>query len=311
MWNILNFKKNGTKKNNDFASRDSDSTGVAITLDQLIHLRNKVFHDPIDFNKKSHALFSGSHLTKIRGRGIEFDATREYQPGDDIRRMAWRVTARSLTPHIKVYQEEKERPVWLALDLSPSLYFGTRAMFKSVSCIKKAALLGWSYLQQGERIGACIATPNKLLLYTPKAQERAFLQILKSFALCSNEAPAFTENNCLNHLLVSLQQQIRSGNSLFILSDFLQFDTRNKQIILQLAQRAQVTLIFVYDHFEAEPPPAYRYTITDGQKTALFNTESSQNQNQYRRQFQEKLNELIVFSRDHNIIFKTLRTDQE
>ena len=87
----------------------------------------------------------------IRGRGIEFDATREYQAGDDIRSMAWRVTARSLKPHIKVYREEKERPVWLAVDLSPSLYFGTRRMFKSVQSIMQAALLGWSCLQKREK----------------------------------------------------------------------------------------------------------------------------------------------------------------
>jgi uncharacterized protein (DUF58 family) len=286
------------------------SSGIDITLEELIALRNKVIHSPIHI-KKSCELFSGQNMAKIRGRGIEFAATREYQPGDDIRRMAWRVTARSLKPHVKVYHEERERPVWLAVDLSPSMYFGTRCRFKSVSSIKQAAFLGWSHLHKRERIGALIASPHNMLVYRPEAREREFLSILKSLSACSTIQPAFTEKNCLNHLLVTIQQQVRPGNLLFILSDFLEFDARNKKLILHFAQRVQVKLIFVYDPFEAEPPPAYQYVLTDGQKTALFNTENTQARDHYQQQFQQKFHELRDFSRKNNLILEVLRTDQE
>lgn len=287
------------------------SSGIDISLEELIALRSKVVHNPIHVKKRVSGLFYGQHIAKTRGRGIEFDTTREYQPGDDIRRMAWRVTARSLKPHIKVYHEERERPVWLGVDLSPSLYFGTRCMFKSIASIKQAAFLGWSYLQKCERIGAVIASPGKTLVYRPQAREREFLLILKSLSQCSNTPPAFTQHNCLHQLLVTLEQQVRTGHLVYILSDFLEFDNRNKKLMLYIAQRAQIKLIFVYDPFEADPPPAYQYLLTDGQKIALFDMDKAQNRNQYQQQFQDKLNDLIDFSRKHSINLQILRTNQE
>lgn len=285
-------------------------SGIQVTLDELIALRSQVMHQSLNVKKSSSELFSGQHIAKIRGKGIEFDTTREYQPGDDIRRMAWRVTARSLKPHIKVYHEERERPVWLALDLSPSLYFGTRCSFKSVTNIKQAAYLGWSYLHKRERIGAVIANPNKTLIYKPQIREREFLTILKSLAEYSALQSSFTEENCLHNLLLTLQQQIRFGNLLFILSDFFHFDERNKKLILHLSQRAQVKLIFVYDPLEAVPPPAYRYVVTDGQRTALFNMNNKNARQHYQKQFQGKVNELIDFTRKHSISLQMICTDQ-
>lgn len=287
------------------------SSGIEVTLEELIALRRKVVHNPAHSKKQLCELMSGNSIAKIRGRGIEFDATREYQPGDDIRRMAWRVTARSLKPHVKVYHEEKERPVWLGVDLSPSMYFGTRCMFKSVCSIKRAAFLGWSYLHKRERIGACIATSQKTLVYTPQGREREFLAMLKSLSEYSNRAPAFTEKNCLDKLLVTLQQQVRSGHLVFIISDFSVFEDHHQKLISHLAQRAQVKLIFVYDLFEEEPPPPYRYVITDGQKTALLNTAKAQARELYREQFQLKRNQLSAFSRKNGIALQILRTDQE
>lgn len=290
---------------------NSSSSGVDITLEELIDLRRNVIHTPTHVKKGSREVFSGQSIAKIRGRGIEFDATREYQPGDDIRRMAWRVTARSLKPHVKVYHEEKERPVWLAMDLSPSLYFGTRCMFKSVSSIKQAAFLGWLHLHHRERIGAIIAAGNKMRVYRPQLREREFLAILKSLAECSRLAPSFTEKNCLHPLLMTTQQHVRPGNVLYILSDFSEFDTRNQKLILHFTQYAQVKLFFVYDPFEAEPPPAYQYVLTDGQQTALFNTNKAQDRDHYRQQFQNKLNNLIDFTRKNNMVLQVLRTDQK
>jgi uncharacterized protein (DUF58 family) len=285
------------------------SNGIQVTLKELIDLRRNVIPAKDDIHKRLN--LSGDKLTKIRGRGIEFDATREYQAGDDIRNMAWRVTARSLKPHIKVYQEEKERPVWLAVDLSPSLYFGTRCMFKSVSSIKQAAFLGWSYLFERERIGAMIATAPTPLIYKPQSSERNFLSILSSLSECSKRHPEFNENNYLQNLLFTLQQQARSGNLIFILSDFYHFTIEMQKVILHISQRAQVVLVFIYDPFEAMPPPPHQYILTNGHQKVLFNMENGENRLHYQEQFQNKQNNLIKFSRKHNIALRILRTDQK
>lgn len=285
-------------------------SGIEVTLQELIDLRFHAIHHPIAATNKWLKL-PGQRLTEIRGRGIEFDATREYQAGDDIRSMAWRVTARSLKPHIKVYKEEKERPVWLAVDLSPSLYFGTRGMFKSARIIKQAAFLGWSYLLKDEQIGAVIAKNEKMHVFKPQSCERYFLTILNTLSDCSQNNLGFKENNDLYPLLMTLQQQARSGNLIFILSDFYRFDNEIQKVILHLAQRAQVVLFFIYDPFEASPPPPYQYVLTNGQQNVIFNMDNAQSRLDYQQQFQKKQNQLIDFSRKYNIAFRILRTDQK
>jgi len=183
-------------------------------------------------------------------------------------------------------------------------------MFKSVSSIRQAALLGWSHLLKHERIGAMIATERNMQIYKPRSCEQDFLAILNSLAQSSSLQPAFNENNYLLNLLSTLQQQARSGNLIFILSDFFQFDAEVQKLISHIAQRAQVVLVFVYDPFEAEPPPPHQYVLTNGQQQVLFNMENGQSRAQYQQQFQLKQSNLIDFSRKHNIPLQILRTDQ-
>ena len=99
---------------------------------------------------------SGGYLSSTKGRGMEFDEARLYQPGDDIRSIDWRVTARTGKPYTKLFREERERPVFLSVDLRPSMFFATRGVFKSVQAARLASLLAWSALRQGDRIGGQI-----------------------------------------------------------------------------------------------------------------------------------------------------------
>lgn len=283
------------------------SFGTQVSLQELIDLRHSALHELPAVKKR--LTMPGQKLTSIRGCGIEFDATREYQAGDDIRSMAWRVTARSLKPHIKVYREEKERPVWLAVDLSPSLYFGTRCMFKSVKSIIQAARIGWTSLQKRERIGAMISATQKPLVSLPQSGEKNYLGILNSLAEYSCLQPVFNEQQYLRDLLLSLQQLVRSGSLVYLFSDFFQFDTEIKKLLSHLAQRAQIILNFVYDPFEALPPPPYQYMLTNGQQKMLFNMRDAQNREAYRLQFQTKLNQLIDFARIHQITLNIDCTD--
>lgn len=288
----------------------SNSSGIVVTLKELIDLRNSLIQQPLSRFNKWDSL-SGNKLSRIRGRGIEFDATREYQAGDDIRSMAWRVTARSLKPHIKIYREEKERPVWLAVDLSPSLYFGTRCMFKSARIIKQAAALGWSYLLKRERIGAIIAAQKKIELHRPQSSEKNYLTILNSLVGYSRISPAFSDNGNLHELLLAMQYQVRSGNLIYILSDFYQFDSEIQKLIIPIAKRAQLNLIFIYDPFEAEAPPPYQYMLTNGRHKAVFNMVNTKSRLQYQQQFQTKQNALMDFTRKHNITLQIICTDQQ
>ena len=102
------------------------------------------------------ARLAGDHLSRFRGRGMDYRESRAYQPGDDVRSMDWRITARTGVPHVKLYQEERERPVVLFLDLNPGMFFGSRGMLKSVAAARAAALVAWAAAERGDRVGAML-----------------------------------------------------------------------------------------------------------------------------------------------------------
>nr|WP_241480308.1 DUF58 domain-containing protein [Legionella norrlandica] len=127
------------------------TNGVIAELSELIDLRRYVHS--VHYKPQGRALRSGNHISKFRGRGMDFAEVRNYQAGDEIRHMEWRVTARTGRPHVKIYQEERERPVIMLVDFNPSMIFGTKIAFKSVVAARLASLLAWTVIKQGDRVG--------------------------------------------------------------------------------------------------------------------------------------------------------------
>src|SRR5438128_476870 len=103
-----------------------------------------------------HSLLSGRHGSRVRGRGLAFEELRQYLPGDDIRTMDWRVTARTGEPYIRVYTEEKDRPAIFAVDQRINMFFGSVRSTKSVAAAEVAALSAWRVFGQGDRVGGFV-----------------------------------------------------------------------------------------------------------------------------------------------------------
>jgi len=129
------------------------SKGVRVSLDELLsmRLRARRLARPSTRVRGSHA---ATHTSRFRGRGVDYVESRAYQPGDDIRLMDWRLTARSGRPHTKVFQEEREQSILLLVDCNASMHFGSRARFKSVQAARTAALVAWAAVHGGDRVGA-------------------------------------------------------------------------------------------------------------------------------------------------------------
>jgi uncharacterized protein (DUF58 family) len=129
---------------------------VQVSTADLIGLRRRAEGLRLTAREPTRSVLAGGHRSPFRGRGMDYQESRHYQPGDDIRNMDWRITARAGRPHVKVYEEERERPVIVLVDLSPSMFFGTRGAFKSVAAARVAALVGWAAIARGDRIGALL-----------------------------------------------------------------------------------------------------------------------------------------------------------
>jgi uncharacterized protein (DUF58 family) len=193
--------------------------GITVSLAELIGLREEALRLDIAPRGKILATRSGGHLSRFRGRGMEFDESRLYVPGDDPRNMDWRVTARTGKAHVKRYREERERPVWLLVDLGPSMRFGTRTAFKSVIAARAAALLAWAASEQGDRTGGLIFDETRHFEHRPAPRTRGLLPLLN--ALSQQPLPGEDGGHAeFTTAALQLARLVRPGSLAFLLSDF-------------------------------------------------------------------------------------------
>src|SRR5210317_2483841 len=121
------------------------------------------------------SILSGRKRSRLRGRGLGFDELRHYRPGDDIRTMDWRVTNRTGKPHVRVYTEERDRPVMVVVDQRLPMFFGSRRKMKSVVAAEMAALTAWRVLSVGDRVGAILFNDSRTIEAKPSRNERKII----------------------------------------------------------------------------------------------------------------------------------------
>ena len=163
-------------------------SGIEVDVDDLIGLRFRAQRLELGIARRARQTMTGAHDSRFRGRGMEFAESRIYQPGDDVRSIDWRVTARTGRPHTKLFQEERERPVILLVDLGASMFFGTRKAFKSVLAAETAALIAWAAMHGGDRVGALVAGRSAHMELKPVAGRRGVLRVLRALAALSRRA---------------------------------------------------------------------------------------------------------------------------
>lgn len=261
------------------ASATGTTDGVRVTREELLQLRHSARDLPLDSRRAATSVISGVHVSRFRGRGMDYLESRGYQPGDDVRSMDWRVTARSGRAHIKVYQEERERPIVVMLDLGPGMFFATRGAFKSVIAARAAAMIGWAAVQNGDRIGALLFNGGHHEL-RPLGGSRGALRLIRTLVEMTDPAHApeartdSASGQQLNDALMRLRRVARPGSLVFILSDFYGCDTDTRRHLQYLRKHNDVIALQVVDSLEVAPPPAGHYAISDGRHSGLLDTRS-------------------------------------
>jgi|TARA_B110000971_G_scaffold43776_1_gene43441 uncharacterized protein (DUF58 family) len=264
---------------------------VRIRQSTLIGLSRDAKNIPLDLNSVK-AQMSGGYVSSFRGRGMEFHESRPYQPGDDIRAIDWRVTARSGVTHTKVYHEERERPVLLWVDLSPTMFFGTRQCFKSVVAAKLAALLAWSSVQHGDRLGGLIFSDQHHDEFRPKQGNAAVLHFIKKLA----SHPAWDQQykstvasdsnpDAGIQALNRLRQVAKPGSLIVLMSDFRFLTDSCRTHLSHLARHNDVVMLFTHDPLEQALPSSGRYQLTDGESRLTVDSANMTSREQYQQRF--------------------------
>lgn len=165
----------------------TSTPGVYAALDDLIRLRHLASGFSFLPRQPVPNLLSGRHASKLRGRGLNFEEIRHYLPGDDIRQIDWKVTARTRKPHSRIYTEERERPVLMVVDQRMSMFFGSRRQFKSVTAAEAAALVAWRTIAVKDRVGLILFDDQESVTIRPQRSQGGVMQILRAI-LDKNQA---------------------------------------------------------------------------------------------------------------------------
>ncbi|WP_444633158.1 DUF58 domain-containing protein [Cupriavidus oxalaticus] len=216
-----------------------------------------------------HSVLAGRHASKVRGRGLTFEELRGYLPGDDIRSMDWRVTARTGKPHVRVYSEEKDRPVLLLVDQRINMFFGSRRAMKSVVAAEAAALAAWRVLSEGDRVGGLVFGDGGCTELAPRRSRQAVEHLLGEIARHNQalraDAPARRGAGQLNAALERAARLARHDHLVIVISDFDGHDAATRDLMLSMSARNDLLTMLVYDPFLLELPDSGHLVVSDGE----------------------------------------------
>lgn len=251
-----------------------------VSLAELIALRarvGKVRMAPLTTRAPRY----GQQSSRLYGRGMDYAESRVYQAGDDVRRLDWRLTARSGKLHTKLFQEDREGCLLILLDTHASMYFGTRQRFKSVQAARAAALAAWYATRAGERVGA-LAFGGIDHLLRPQAGPRGALAVCGALAQWDSW-PRSDRQQPLSDALTRAAHVSHGANRVLLVSDGFSCDPPARQRLLDLTRHAGVSVLVVADALELALAPAGRYPLEHAGERREVLLQSARQRSDFRR----------------------------
>ena len=231
---------------------------------------------------------------------MDYSESRQYHTGDDIRNIDWRVTARTGHTHTKVYIEERERPVYLVVSFSSSLYFGTRDTFKSVLAARAAALLAWTAVLGGDRLGGVLIADNEIIDLKPKAGRKGALSMISALSHATEVKAESDQGNQLNRALQHLKTAVHPGSMVFVFSDFYQTNLTTERLLKTVRRHNDVALFNLLDPIEISVPAPGLYAISspgDTDESGILDIRSKKRRKHYQSICQQRKHRLENLSR--------------
>lgn len=274
--------------NSQLPGNDSNpkGDGLVASMSELIALGGQVKRLKLDFTAGARSVLAGAHLSRFRGRGMDYAESRDYQPGDDVRHIDWRVTARTGRAHSKLYVEERERPVFVVMDFSPGMYFGTRGALKSVTASRAAACVAWSVVQGGDRVGAVLATPTAIRDQRPAAGRHGALRLIGQLVQSTRnfrEHSASESGARLGDALQHAARVVHPGSLILVFSDFYQQTETVRKLLTRLGVHNDIVACQVLDIIEHGIPAPGQYLITDGHQRQTMDTRDRDAKSRYQQ----------------------------
>lgn len=254
----------------------------------------------------SNQIFSGGFHSAFKGRGMSFAEVREYQWGDDVRNIDWNVTARYDTPFIKVFEEEREMPVMLLLDISPSTFFGTQLSHNKLPQQKNeilaeiCALLAFSALNNNDKVGVIFFTDKIEKIIPPDKGRNHVLRIIREVI----DIQAKGKGTDIDLALKTLQNVTKSRSVVFVMSDYFNTGKSYKESLGIAKKKNDIVGIHLFDDREKDLPENLLFLAEDAEtgQVQWIDTSDIAFTKQYKQRFEDNL-------RFHKEVYKSIGAD--
>jgi uncharacterized protein (DUF58 family) len=227
------------------------STQITIALDDLIRIKADASGFSFLPRQPVTSLLAGRHASRLRGRGLAFEELRHYVQGDDVRTIDWKATARLRSPHVRVYDEERDRSVLVVVDQRRPMFFGSRRAMKSVTAAEIAALGAWRALGAGDRVGGIVFNEDEIVELRPHGSQARVLRLLHEVARLNQrlaEPPSSAIGQVtLNQALDAARRCAAHDHLVVLVSDLDGADDETKRLATLLATHNDMLVIAIYD----------------------------------------------------------------
>ncbi|MBL4796988.1 MAG: DUF58 domain-containing protein [Oleispira sp.] len=289
--------------------------GICYTsLKQLVALQHPVSGFSFLPKQPVQSILSGRHGSRLRGRGLNFEELRHYRPGDDIRTLDWKVTNRTGKPHVRVYSEEKERPVLILVDQRINMFFGSQIKMKSVLAAELAALSAWRVLTVGDRVGAIIFNDTEIKQIRPQRSRNNVMQILHHLVSFNHQLDASTsrqqDDGQLNKALAEVERISGHDYLIVLISDMSGWDDETLLRIKRLRQHNDVIASLVFDPLEQTLPKAQQLILSDGNQQIQVDSNKATVNQEFQQIFSNQVSYLKKIMAKYDIPVIPLTTNE-
>ncbi|BBP42347.1 DUF58 domain-containing protein [Thiosulfativibrio zosterae] len=255
-------------------------------LEDLLAIRFHVKHRKLAHQQNLQK--SGGHRALRKGRGMEFQEVRQYQAGDDVRHIDWRVSARTTETHSKVFSEELDKPVLFVVEQTPCCFFGSKHRFKTDQILHILAALGWATLNQGDQVGGLVFNHQNSIWIDPKHQQQTLMQLFHAGLQCQQalKKPNVSDAGDWLKALKKLQKMTRPGQKLMLLGDFMGFPAEGFGVLQTLKRHCDINAIHVFDPLEKDLPNLGQVRLSDGINEQQLNAADRQLRDGYASLYQ-------------------------
>ncbi|MDG1065841.1 MAG: DUF58 domain-containing protein [Luminiphilus sp.] len=291
------------------------SAAAYVALKDLVRLRYRAQGFSYRPAQPVNSVLTGRKRSRLRGRGLDFDELRHYRPGDDVRNMDWRVTHRTRTPFIRVYTEERDRPVWVVVDQRLAMFFGSRHQMKSVGAAQTAALSAWRVIGVGDRIGALLFNDTTSKVYRPSRSPGALMRWLAELVSMNNQLVADSNepsrSSALSEALQTLSRYLTHDSLVIVISDFDGWDDQCLSTVKAIRQSNDVIAALVTDPLERSLASADQLVVSDGAFQIQVESKKKAADARFSAKFDAHIDRLGETFKRHEIPLISLTTESD